>query len=546
MATARCWSFEPTPAARDATALRLPDLTAVGRLLPWALDRARPDGMLAAITEAGRARQVDAVFSIDATQQADLPSLVTHWLNAALVLKPGGRLLMSLADPTTASGFQKILRDIRRTHRFQGRPCDKFAYTSAEIVRSVLGRLGFVVEVLEPWSNHEGRPPRDLYLSALLFDPNRAEVFRDALRPSGTALVEPALSYAEWWDAHAPRAIVGQPDRPPARAALERLMVPAEVGTWRRAIEIGIGDARFTAAVLRANPAVKLTVFDASDRVMQAAAAKLPEAVASGRLGFLPIDPLHPDGILTAFEREHLGREVDAVFSLDALQHVDLQYLLAYWLNTALVLRPGGWLVFSVADATTEAGFARLLADLPRGFANPGQVSDRLEYLSFGLVRPLLERLGFQVTYAGHWNPQDGGPTGRDLYVVAQMERPEAAEALRGHLSTGLAAPRFTAMEEDDPEDTPAARARPDPLEPLAEDSTELALALGQALWRQVQLHGLPGDNAIRPQGRDGWAENRRHYQRIGQLVLRDLAEMGITLHKAASRPGQDSPPDSD
>jgi len=524
----RCWAFEPSEAARDATAAGLPEMTAAGRLLPRALDPARPDAMLATLTEAGQARRVDAVFGIESLQQAGLPTLVTHWLNAALVLRPGGRLLMTLADPTTPAGFQKILRDIRRTHRFQGRPCDRFAWSSAEIVRSVLGRLGFVVEVLEPWSNHEGRPPRDLYLTALLHDPDRAEALRPALQAGAPS--EPARCYAEWWDAHAPRAIAPRPGRPPAGAVLDRLLRPAEVESWRRAIEIGPGDARYTAEVLRANPAMKLTVFDVSDRIMQAAAARLPEAVAEGRLGFLPIDPLHPDGMLAAFEREHLAREVDAVFSLDALIHVDLQYLVAYWLNAALLLRPGGWLVFGVADATTEAGFARLMAELPAAYANPGQASDRLEYLSFGLIRPLLERFGFEVTYAGHGSAADLG--GRDLHVVAQLVRPEAAEALRGHLSTGLAAPRFGGPEDE----ATAAAGVPDFLEPLADDSLEMAHALGQALWRRMRLHDLPG--------RDGWVENRRDVQRIGQLVLRDLAEMGITLHKSAIRsPGTPAGP---
>lgn len=514
-----CWHFGASRAAAEAMAARMPDLASAGRLRTGVLDPSRPDAMLAALEAAGRAGQVDAVFSIDAMQSADLPSLATHWLNAALVLKPGGRLLMTLADATTSSGFQKILRDIRRFYRFQGRPSAKFAYGSAEIVRAVLGRFGFAVELLEAWSPHEGRPPRDLYLSARLLAPERARAFRQAMQPSATQ--EPALSYGEWWDAHAARATSGQPDRPPARAVFEHLLIPAEAETWRRAVEIGPGDGRFTAEILRANPSVKLTVFDVSDKVMQATATRLRPHVAAGRLGFQPIDPVRPDGMLTSLARAGLTQDIDAVFSIDALIHVDLQYLVAYWLNAALMLRLGGWLVFNVADATTETGFARLMADLPRRYASPGQVGDRLEFLSFGLVRPILERFGFEITYASHWNPLDGSQSGRDLYVVARLVRPEAAEALHGHIATDLPMPQ------QQPPD--AGQDRPPP--ELAEANAELTRILGQAIWRQAKLHGLPA-----PRPGDGWAESRRDYQRFAQQVLRDLAETGITLQKAAAR----------
>ena len=53
---------------------------------------------------------------------------------------------------------------------------------------------------------------------------------------------------------------------------------------------------------------------------------------------------------------------------------------------------------------------------------------------------------------------------------------------------------------------------------------------LGQAFWRQMRLHGTPDRDPAET------AETRRDQQRIGLLVLRELAEMGITLHKSAAR----------
>jgi SAM-dependent methyltransferase len=547
--TVRLFGFDVSRNFLDATAARLSDFVEAGRLSLHEIDPVQPDAMFTTLAAQGLARKVDAVFSIDAMVHVDLTYLTTYWMNAALLLKPGGRVLMTLADPTTPSGFQKILRDIRKFYRFQGRICPKFEYLSAEIAGFVLRRLGFEIELLEPWSNHEGRPPRDLYLIARLDRPDQAEAFREALRADPAAvpasLARPE-SYADLWTREAPRAIAGGADRPPAPAILGRLFGMAEMPGWRRAIEIGTGDGRYAEALLRANPAVKLTVFDVSDRVMKSAAAKLSEHVASGRLGFLPIDPLHPDGILTAFGREHLEREIDAVFSIDAMVHVDLQYQLAYWINAALVLRPGGWLVLGVADATTEAGFARLIGDIRRYFPWQGQACPRFEFQSFSLVRPLLERLGFDIAYAGHFDPlatpNDSGEAGRDLYVVAQLARPEAAEALRAHVSIGLPVPNFAAAVEVE---TPVA---PEATEPAAEEA-ELARLLGQVLWRQLHLQANPGLSRDKLQSamREQWGGNRREYTRLGSLVLRDLGEAGFVLRQQSSpaAPSSGRPPGS-
>ena len=216
-------------------------------------------------------------------------------------------------------------------------------------------------------------------------------------------------SYADLWTREAPRAIAGSADRPAGRAVFDRLFANASAETWTHAIEIGGGDARYTAEVLAANLTVKLAGFDVSEAVMQAASAKLATHVAAGRLEYHRIDPVHPDSILKVVERARLKRQVDAVFSIDSLVHVDLQYQLAYWINAALVLKPGGWLIMSVADATSAAGFAKLTGDIRTFFAFQGQACPRFEYQSLTMVTSLLQNIGFEVPYIWNWNPVSGG-----------------------------------------------------------------------------------------------------------------------------------------
>jgi cyclopropane fatty-acyl-phospholipid synthase-like methyltransferase len=176
----RVFGFDVSKNFLEATGARLTEFVAANRLTLTEIDPVAPDAMFRLIEQAGLVRKLDAMFSIDAMVHVDLQYLFTYWVNAALTLKPGGRILMTLADPTTESGLQKITRDIRKFYKFQGRICPKFEYLSAEIVRHTLGELGFAIEVLEPWSYWEGRPARDLYLIARLDDTKKADRFHSA------------------------------------------------------------------------------------------------------------------------------------------------------------------------------------------------------------------------------------------------------------------------------------------------------------------------------------------------------------------------------
>ena len=533
-----------------------------GRLAAIRTDATRPDGIVAAFATAGLGRQVDAVVAIDAALHADTSQLLAWWINAGLVLKPGGRIVMALADPTTPAGFPRLLRDIRRFWRFQGRPCPKLGFQAPDIATTLLTALGFEIERLEPLPAQQGRPPRDIGVVARLVDPARAEAFAPALRADPMAGPTPGAEagrpegYPEYWTRHASRALAaGTTLRPDGPSVHDRLLANAGGEGWSHAVEIGLGDARYTAEALAASPDLRVLGFDVSPPVLEAAATRLAPHVAAGRLALHRIDPMQPGGLLRLVEEAGLARKVDAVFSIDALVHVGLQYQVAYWVSAALVLKPGGWLILSVADATSAAGFASLVSDLPAALRARGRPGSRLEYLSPGLVKPLLERCGFEVPYIWNWNPANGGDEGRDLYVMARLARPELAEALRPCLDAiaaeaapppanmpgpaPIAMPEHPATPPSAPE--PAARA-PDPAEAPQDDTVEIARALGQAYWRQMQIQqnpDLPRD-VLRDRMREQWPANRREYTKVGQMALRQLANMGFTVIRRDRGAGED------
>jgi SAM-dependent methyltransferase len=135
-----------------------------------------PDEMLTDLRSCGWERRVDAFFSINSMVHVDLQYLIVYLITAGLTLRPGGRLVLTLANAVSDLGFEKLVRDIAWTFPVQGRPLGsgKFEWLGPEIALSLLPRLGFEIDELDDRG-------RDLALAASLTDPARSESLRAAL-----------------------------------------------------------------------------------------------------------------------------------------------------------------------------------------------------------------------------------------------------------------------------------------------------------------------------------------------------------------------------
>ena len=86
---------------------------------------------------------------------------MVYWLSAHELLRPGGKLIMTVADATRDVGFKKLIADIDTFFPAQGRPSSKFEWLSPDLVNCVLGRIGFdVIEAPFP------EPRRDYWFVA--------------------------------------------------------------------------------------------------------------------------------------------------------------------------------------------------------------------------------------------------------------------------------------------------------------------------------------------------------------------------------------------
>ena len=204
----------------------------------------------------------------------------------------------------------------------------------------------------------------------------------------------------------------------------DRLVGRADVENWKRAVEIGPGSGKHALMVLNASEA-ELRAFDISSQFMATCAKRCHDEIASGRLSLNQIDVRNPASVLDALQ--DWRRKVDGFYSLEAMVHVDLQYLIVYFISAALVLRPGGKLVMNVATATNEQGFGLLLSDLKHYWTVQLEPSAKFEWLSRDLVEHVLKQLGFEFDFI---SDEDR----RDVEFIASLESPEVADKFEMYL----------------------------------------------------------------------------------------------------------------
>ena len=175
-------------------------------------------------------------------------------------------------------------------------------------------------------------------------------------------------------------------------------------------VEIGSGAGRYTVATLARYPQSRVLSFDVSIEFERALRERCARYIESGRLKTFLLD--RNAGMMEqTIDQQGLREKIDVVYSFDAMMHVDLHTLVAYWINASRVLRQDGLLAMNVADATSENGFMKLLHNTRGVYALRGGVGPHFMWISPDIVRSILDRLGFKVTLC------EGN--GRDLSFAA-------------------------------------------------------------------------------------------------------------------------------
>jgi SAM-dependent methyltransferase len=197
----------------------------------------------------------------------------------------------------------------------------------------------------------------------------------------------------------------------------KRLLERAGAPDWKHVVEIGPGSGKYTALLLERS-ACSILAFDVSAEFIKIMEGRLAEYFAGKRLQTSLMSCDRADEMLSKIEETGMRGKVDAFVSIDAMVHVDLQYLTAYFTTAAICLRPGGKLVMTLADATSAKGREKLLRDIRLYFPMQGSMSLKFEFLSPDIVRSTLDALGFSIDLLEHDSPES--ETARDMFLIAE------------------------------------------------------------------------------------------------------------------------------
>lgn len=142
------------------------------QVVPIHLQSARADEMLLAMEQRKVIGRVDSMVAIDSLEWVPLQIAMAYLVTAAVTLRRGGKLVFTLPDAETERGFRALASWTTESYE-QSKPNALLAWSSKSLIRSVLSRLGFHIDVVENWAANPAliSDSRLMFVVATLVDP---------------------------------------------------------------------------------------------------------------------------------------------------------------------------------------------------------------------------------------------------------------------------------------------------------------------------------------------------------------------------------------
>ena len=231
--------------------------------------------------------------------------------------------------------------------------------------------------------------------------------------------------YSEHWDYYAkknprrgdfwPGDEWGKPDS--WERVFQELFLRNGAQEWCTSVEIGAGGGKYTEKLLQANSRIEILAADVSPAYQRVCIERLTEAGLIDRVQTLILDN-DSSTLRKEIARRDWEGNLDALYSIDAMVHVDLQHLMVYMVTAALTLRIGGKLIMTLANTCSDGGFNKLISDTKSMYARQGEHTAKFEWTSPDAAQSILQRLGFEVS-------MQNTTGGHSLWVIGTLqERP--------------------------------------------------------------------------------------------------------------------------
>lgn len=191
---------------------------------------------------------------------------------------------------------------------------------------------------------------------------------------------------------------------------------------WKRAIEIGAGAGKYTKKVLDTAPGCTVAAVDVSQRFLDVLMTNVNKPVYKAKDGSFRVHPFLLDftkeesysPLASVADKMGWTRgTVDAVYSIDAMVHVEWPLVVSYIDSAHQALKQGGVLIMTLANACSKGGFDKLKNEISYLYRTNLHPDGKFHYVSPEMVLKALES-GFNIeTMDTH---------SRDLHIVASKK----------------------------------------------------------------------------------------------------------------------------
>jgi cyclopropane fatty-acyl-phospholipid synthase-like methyltransferase len=181
----------------------------------------------------------------------------------------------------------------------------------------------------------------------------------------------------------------------------------------RHFAEIGQGSGKYTKRALSHFDSDVAVCCDVSKEFLRLAEEQLSMEFDCKEIHYEELEQV-PLGLYNSVSKYVNPGELDLLFSMDAMVHVELSVIFTYLVNANYLLREGGTVAMTTANGASSQAMGKIIKDIPAYFRTGGAFCGRFFFMSHDILLSLLQHSGFTLEWCEHNDVQ------RDIWWSAK------------------------------------------------------------------------------------------------------------------------------